>query len=78
MENGRIAAQEDLAAQKKWIDERRKAIADALAQLDKDFEALKTAPSPTPAPAPAPVPAPASESAPAPAPAAETPAPAGK
>lgn len=72
------AAQEDLAAQKKWIDERRKAIADALAQLDKDFEALKTAPSPTPAPAPAPVPAPASESAPAPAPAAETPAPAGK
>ncbi len=60
------AAQEDLAAQKAWIDGKRKAIADALAQLDKDFEALRSAPVPAPAPVPTPAPA-AGEQTPAPA-----------
>lgn len=37
------SARQDLAAQKAWIDERRGAIADALRQLDQDFEALMAA-----------------------------------
>lgn len=36
------AANEDLVAQQAWIDEKRAAIANALAQLDKDFDVLRS------------------------------------